>query len=416
MLKTQLLSAFCLLAGACSTASIESPGAGGSAGGTSGAPSSASAENGGEVGGAGIKAGGAGAESGSSGGSSSGAGTGVGGTSGAIGGGGSGSGAGGSNSFAPGTLCNASGSELQAPAKIKHLIVILFENENKSAVIGADKAPYISSLAARCAVATAYQDDVFTDNLVSLPHYLALTSGSNCNTGLGGTGTDCITNDADATAKVLSTNSIFSQVQSWKAYQEGMPSACAKSSGGRYATKHNPAAYYALLPGCAAHNLSIPALTCSPSLKNTPCTSAPGNAFMTALANDELAEFTFVSPTLDNDMHDGTITQADNWVATYLPLISASKAYLRGEVVVQLLWDEQTTSEFGGPTPNVFISPYITAGKTSSVPINHFSVLRSWEKALGISAYLGCAGGSPPGGVGMCPANSTADVRAALGW
>ncbi len=409
------VAAVCLAASACSSASTLSSGAGGSTVGSSGAASGAAAGSGGM----GDAASGASGSLGNGGSASGGmAGIGVGGASGATGGvgGATGGASGGSPSFPTGTLCNASGDALTPPAKIKHLIVILFENENAASVIGADKAPYITSVAAQCAVATAYQDDVFVDNLVSLPHYLALTSGSNCNKGLDSQGSGCITDDGDATAHTLTTDSIFSQVSSWKAYQEGMPSACAKASGGRYATKHNPAAYYESLANCAANDLSIPPLTCSPSGKNTPCTPAPSNAFVTALATDALAEFTFVTPTLDNDMHDGTITQADNWVATYLPLIVSSKAYLRGDVVVQLLWYEQTSSEFGGPIPNVFISPYVTAGRTSGMPIDHFSVLRSWENALGISSHLGCAGGVPPAGMGQCPVNSTADVRAALGW
>jgi hypothetical protein len=115
-------------------------------------------------------------------------------------------------------------------------------------------------------------------------------------------------------------------------------------------------------------------------------------------------------------MHDGTITQADNWLQTYLPLVFQSPAYLRGDVAVFILWDEQNTLNFGGPQPNVFISPYITAGTTTATPFNHFAVLRAWEKALGITTFLGCAGGTPPGGTGTCPSGSTADVRAALNW
>jgi acid phosphatase len=288
------------------------------------------------------------------------------------------------------------------------------ENENYGAVLGSGSAPYLDSLVSQCGVATAYDDDCFADNLVSLPHYLALTSGSNCDTGLDQTGTGCITDDGDATSHTLSTTSIFAQVTSYRAYDEAMPSACDRSSSGEYAAKHNPAVYYSALAGCSSSDLPLPPLTCNASTTNTPC-NAPNNAFTEDLANGTLAQFTFVTPSLLNDMHDGTITQADNWLLTYLPLIFASNAYLRGAVAVQILWDEQDTSTFGGATPNVFISPYITAGTTSSTPMNHFAMLRAWENALGISTYLGCASGTQPGG-GACPAGSTADVRAALNW
>jgi len=196
---------------------------------------------------------------------------------------------------------------------------------------------------------------------------------------------------------------------------ESMPSACDQSSNGEYATKHNPAAYYTALTSCSANDLPIAAVTCNAATLNKACTT-PNNAFTQDLANDTLAQLTFISPNLLNDMHDGTVTQGDNWLYTYLPLIFQSKAYLRGDVAVFILWDEQETATFGGATPNVFISPYITAGTVSSTPMNHFAVLRAWENALGITTYLGCASGTKPGGSGPCPAGSTADVRAALNW
>ena len=317
-------------------------------------------------------------------------------------------------SFPAGTICNETGEGIVAPTVLKHLIVILEENENFGTVNGNAAAPYVSLLAGKCAQATNYADNCFPDNLYSLPHYLALTSGSNCDVGLDKGGTACIRDDADPTAHTLSTPSIFAQVTSWKSYQEGMQSACAQSSSGKYACKHNPAAYYSALSTCAADDVAIPAITCSSSAKMTAC-SSPQNKLTDDLANDTLPAFSFVTPNLDNDMHDGTVTQADNWLYTYLPLVFASPAYLRGEVAVLVLWDEQSSSTFGGATPNLFISPYITAGTSTAVQMNHFSVLRAMESALGISTFLGSASGSISGGA-TCPAGSTTDVRSAIGF
>lgn len=316
--------------------------------------------------------------------------------------------------FPAGTICNDTGAKLSAPATLKHLIVVLEENENFGSVNGNAAAPYIGSLAAKCGVATNYADNCFTDNLLSLPHYLALTSGSNCDVGLDSGGTGCIRDDNDPGSHVLTTKSIFDQVSSWKSYQESMQSACATTSSGRYACKHNPAVYYSDLSSCSASDVSIPTITCSASGKMKACTT-PQNAFTDELANDTLPAFSFVTPNLDNDMHDGTVTQADNWLFTYLPLVFASPAYLRGEVAVLVLWDEQSSLTFGGATPNLFISPYITAGTTTAVQMNHFSVLRAMESALGISTFLGCASGTISGGA-TCPAGSTTDVRSAIGF
>ncbi len=186
------------------------------------------------------------------------------------------------------------------------------------------------------------------------------------------------------------------------------------SSSGEYAVKHNPPPFYSALSGCSAGNLPIASVSCT-STASTPCSSPGNNAFTNDLANDTLAAFTWITPNLQNDMHDGTVAQGDNWLATYLPLILKSKAYLNGDVAVLVVWDEQNSSTFGGPTPNIFISPYVTAGTVSSTTINHYSVLRGLENAFGISTYLGCASGTAPGG-GSCPTGSTADVRSALNF
>ncbi|MEO6951541.1 MAG: alkaline phosphatase family protein [Polyangia bacterium] len=316
--------------------------------------------------------------------------------------------------FPAGTLCNETGSKLTAPSVLKHLIVILEENENFGSVNGNPAAPYISMLATKCGQATNYLDNCFSANLVSLPHYLALTSGSNCDVGLDSGGTGCVRDDNDPGSHVLTTKSIFDQVSSWKSYQEGMPSACDMTSGGRYACKHNPPVYYSGLASCSANDIAIPSIVCSAGTKMKACTT-PKNTFTDDLANDTLPAFAYVTPDLDNDMHDGTVTQGDNWLYTYLPLVLASPAYLRGEVAVLVLWDEQSSFQSGGATPNLFISPYITAGTDTAVQLNHFSVLRAMESALGISTYLGCASGSISGGA-TCPPGSTSDVRAAIGF
>jgi hypothetical protein len=317
--------------------------------------------------------------------------------------------------FPAGTICNTSGTPRTAPSTVAHVLVFLFENENFGSVNGNANAPYMSSIATQCAYASNYNDSCFTDNLVSLPHYLALTSGSNCNTGNDSGGSGCIRDDSDPTSHTLSTTSIFQQVSSWKSYEESMPSACAMSSSTPYACKHNPAVYYtALGSSCSANDIPIAALTCDPSNTMTSC-GTPSNAFTQDLANDTLPAFAFVTPNLDNDMHDGTVTQGDNWFYTYFPLVLASKAYLSGQLAVYVLWDEQGSFSKGA-TPNFFVSPYITSGKVASTVVNHFSALRAIENHLGITTYLGCASGTPPGGTGSCPAESTNDLRGAIGF
>jgi phosphatidylinositol-3-phosphatase len=340
--------------------------------------------------------------------------SGTGGASGSGGSGGTAGDSGGKTLFPAGTICNKTGTPLTPPSTVQHVVVFLFENQNFGSVNDNAKAPYMSSMAKDCAFASAYDDNCFSGYLASEPHYLALTSGSNCDTGLDTTGTGCITDDADATIHTLTTTSIFAQASSWKSYQESMPSNCDQTTSGNYACKHNPAAYYSTLSSCSTDDVPIAAVTC-PNTTMTVC-STPSNAFTDDIAAGTLAAYSFITPNLENDMHNGTVTQGDNWLYTYLPLILKSTSYLNGEIAIFVLWDQQGgLLSSGGPTPNFFVSPYITAGTVTSTLFNHFSALLATEKMLGITTYLGCASGTQPGG-GACPTGSTADLRSAINF
>jgi hypothetical protein len=314
-------------------------------------------------------------------------------------------------SFAAGTVCNASGTTFTRPDTLEHVIVILMENRDSWEVSGNGAAPYFSAIEDQCGSSTAYVDNLFPTDINSLSHYLALTSGSNCNTGIGSSGSGCVTDDSSPSSHRLTTTSIFDQVDSWKAYQEDMPSACSwgnPASGTNYFVKHNPAAYYSDITDCGTWDVGMARVSC-PSTTNGVC-STPNNTFTADLANDTLPAYSFVTPDILNDMHDGSVTTGDNWLHTYLPLILASPAYKRGDTAVYVLWDEQGSFDSGG-IPNLMISPYIRP-TSSATTMNHFAALAAMEAQLGIATELGCAGGTPPGNSGTCPSGSSADLRA----
>ena len=122
----------------------------------------------------------------------------------------------------------------------------------------------MSSIADQCGYSTAFDDNVFSSDINSLAHYMAVTSGSNCNTGVGTSGTGCITDDNDPSSHMLTTMSIMEQAASYRAYIESMPSTCDGSSGGEYATKHNPPPYFTRLSAtCSADDLGMLAVSCT---------------------------------------------------------------------------------------------------------------------------------------------------------
>src|SRR5439155_1727244 len=153
-----------------------------------------------------------------------------------------------------------------------------------------------------------------------------------------------------------SAPSIFGQVSTWKAYEESMPSNCSPKNSGEYAVRHNPPPYYTTLSGCGSFDVPYPQLASD-------------------LSAGTLPAFSFVTPNLIDDMHDGTIAQGDTWLATNLPTILNSSAYQGGHVVLLLTWDEgeggtatdcaTNTTDIGCHVATIVVSPSTAAGSRS---------------------------------------------------
>jgi phosphatidylinositol-3-phosphatase len=264
------------------------------------------------------------------------------------------------------------------PPTYQHVIWIWMENHSYGDIIGnTGQAPYINSLAAECGLATNYHNISHP----SLPNYIAGTSGLSVSQ-LKVFKSDCNPSKHCSTA----APSIFGQGESWRAYEESMPSACDPSNSGEYAVRHNPPPYYTTLSGCASFDV-------------------PYTQLASDLAANTLPAFSFVTPNLISDMHDGTINQGDTWLADNLPVILNSTEYQSGTTAVFITWDEGAGGKSGedcaaNPTdeschvPTIVISPSTPVGSTSSALFNHYSLLGTTESLLGLP-QLGQAATSP---------------------
>lgn len=119
-------------------------------------------------------------------------------------------------------------------------------------IIGSPQAPYINSLAAGCGLAANYH----SIGHPSLPNYTGATSGLGLSA-LKRFNSDC------RPAKHCSTPAlgIFGQGETWKAYQESMPSNCDPMNSGEYAVRHNPPPYYTTLSGLRGQrHLGMPSM------------------------------------------------------------------------------------------------------------------------------------------------------------
>jgi len=261
-------------------------------------------------------------------------------------------------------------------AGYKHVIWIWMENHSYNTIIGSSQAPYINSLATACGLATNYHNVSHP----SLPNYVSATSG------LGYSAIAKFDGDCNPVPGcVTSAASIFGQGETWKAYEESMPSSCQKTNSGEYAVRHNPPPYFTKLRGCATFDV-------------------PYTRLASDLSAGKLPAFSFVTPNLIDDMHDGTVADGDNWLAANLPTILTSREYTSGSTAVFITWDEgeggtatkcaTNKTDVGCHVATLVISPSTKPGTRSAKLFNHYSLLGTAEQLLGLPA-LGRAAALP---------------------
>jgi phospholipase C len=260
-----------------------------------------------------------------------------------------------------------------APPDFSHVVIIVMENKEYSQVIGSSQAPYINGLAAKYALATRF----YGVSHPSLPNYLALTAGSTF-----GRTSDCTSCLVDATNIV---DQLANHGITWKAYMQGMPSACYKGPYyGLYAKKHNPFVYYK-------------------DVLNNPSWCAndvPYAQLLTDLTNHTLPQFAFITPNLCNDMHDCSVKTGDNFLSHLVPKILPE---LGSTGVLFLTWDEGATSygcctyAHGGHIPTVLAGPAVRSGVKPPGSYDLYSILKTVELGWGFQLMRGarCACTAP---------------------
>jgi hypothetical protein len=247
---------------------------------------------------------------------------------------------------------NAAG-DLRRPVvpRLDHVVVVVFENEERRAVLGSGAAPTFDRLAASYAQAT-------NDHAVShpsLPNYLALVSGST-----HGVIDDCVNcpQTGPTIGDLLSRRGL-----SWDGYAEGFP------SGVRFAKKHVPFLYFA---ASASHVLPL-----------------------SAFDPKHLPVYAFVTPDLCHDMHDCPIHAGDAWLARFIkPLL------LVKNTVIFVVFDEGSTSiGGGGHVPLLALGSAVKPHSRYTAWTSHYGLLRTIEEALGLRRIGASARAEPITGI-----------------
>jgi phosphatidylinositol-3-phosphatase len=335
-----------------------------------------------------------------------------------------------------GASSNPCGTSATPPVTYQHVIWIWMEDSTLPKVIGNSAAPYITSLAKECGYAKGWLDNVIN----GASNYVPGVAGANCNDetlhAIAPNGDVCITQGLSPAAKCTASSckntvaitSIFEQLQnvpgdSWKAYEESMPSNCftsnTSSKTAPYYVRHNPAPYLSDLRivgqlggnTCATNDVAVPTTSCN----GTSCTpNETSNPFYNDLTNNTLPSFSFVTPNACNNMHNkctpyaNKVTNGDQWLSTWLPIITGSPAYQSGNTAVFIMWDQ---GKVGSAIPNVIVAPTVVPGTVvlASTTMNNVAALGTTETMLGLGP-IGCATGTQGDG-SKCPLGSTTDLR-----
>jgi hypothetical protein len=262
-----------------------------------------------------------------------------------------------------------------APASVRlpdftHVVVVVFENHEATAIAGTADAPTFNALARRYGRLTRY----YAVTHPSLPNYLALVSGSTH--GITDDCTDCV-----VAARNLA-DTLTAAHRTWKTYAEDLPyPGYTGAFSARYAKKHDPLLYFRDVAGSRARRDNV----------------VPFSQLARDLAAHTLPDFSLVVPNLCNDMHDCDVATGDAWLKTHVvPLLSSPQ--LRGGVVFVVFDEGASDVGGGGRVEALALGPTVRAGSTFSKATNHYGLLRTIEDAwhlprLGLSAKATPIGG-----------------------
>ncbi|MGV1087368.1 MAG: alkaline phosphatase family protein [Mycobacterium sp.] len=252
--------------------------------------------------------------------------------------------------------------QAQVP-RFAHVVVVVEENRAAAAVIGDKEAPYINALAAGGALMT----QSFAVTHPSQPNYVALFAGDTL-----GVDSDYCPQDLGDAPNLAS--GLLAAGYTFGGYAEGLPEVGSPvCRAGAYARKHLPWTNFTNVP---------------------PSASMPFSAFT---GDASLPTVSFVVPDLGDDMHDGSIAEADSWLAAHLAGY-AEWAKANNSLLI-VTWDEDDDHKHNlYPTdnqiPTIFYGAGVRPGRYDQ-PISHYNVLSTIQEIYGLPK-TGQAASAPP--------------------
>ena len=217
-----------------------------------------------------------------------------------------------------------------------HVVIVIEENHSAASILGNPDAPYINSLAAGGASFTNF----FAISHPSQPNYLQFFSGASQGVTTNNTPLDLPYSTANLGASLINAGHTFA------GYSEDLPYAgFVGDAATYYVRRHNPwVNWQADSPPASESSIGSNQLSFS--------TNQPFSAFPSDYS--QLPSVSIVVPSLINDMHDGSIADADTWLVNNIEPYRAWA--MSNNSLLILTWDEdehtqnnQIATIFSGP-------------------------------------------------------------------
>ena len=249
----------------------------------------------------------------------------------------------------------------------KKVVLVIFENQNYEKALSQS---VFADLAKKGALLTKYH----AISHPSLPNYLALISGD----------TQGIDDDAIYNLNARHIGDLLEEKgKTWKNYAEDYPGNCyLEAQKGRYARKHTPF-------------LSFTNITKTPRCNHI----VDATQFLIDLKNNQLPDFSFYTPNMDDDGHDTQIAFSAKWFDT--TFLSYLKEPGFKDVLLIVTFDENSCphvtknalkkqmglsycEEDSNQVYTVLYGPPVKAGAQSELNYDHYSLLHTIEMGLGL--------------------------------
>jgi phosphatidylinositol-3-phosphatase len=279
-------------------------------------------------------------------------------------------------------LCGV--ADAQSVPHSSHVWMVTEENHSFEDVVGNSQMPYYNQLIHQYGLATQY----YSDQHSSLPALMWLVAGA------------AVEPNNDTTSCHHTEDNVVRELLkhglTWRSYQVNMPSAGFQGLYGGtdnlYYRRHNPLIDFSdVCPGTGQDTKSV-----------------PFSEMAADFAEDKTVNYSYVTPDTDEDAHDGTLQEADQWLEENIPAILDRPEFRSdGDGILFLVWDEGTlgtdnrcsskvSQGCGGRLATLVIGPHVKPGYQSTITYHHENLLKTVCDAMGLATCPGAAQNAAP--------------------